>query len=341
MADIINIWGGRAREGLLYLEPFSDQASDPEKDHMTPMIAYLTKFPTMSYGTDWGDWEHSNTEFVSSKIQGLAGGGKISAGKSNRGISTDFIALLAGSGYKNPILTDQWTQTIAQNGDKCYINLDLELVAFPVIRPGTGSHVEGMRYDSDNMDAVLNVKYDGKTRRVNSFWDWLKFGKTAMMPIEKFSSSVVAENLNAIYNNMNGPNGKMVKHGLHSMAHFIDGFIPSSKTTISDSMRDTIKGAEEVAKGLAINGTRIGHTFTVQLFDCNRKKLLNSKAPACPIDFYVTNLKFKFSPKVVKIIDDNGKRKGAGPEWCEISMTLTSVTMLSIDQVLDMCKYEY
>lgn len=326
MSELIDIWGGRSREGIFYLEPFSDEAV--KTDSLKPLLGYISKFPTFSYSTEWGDWDHSNSEFLSSKIRSITGGGT--------SIPARIVQMLAGSKLKMPVISDQWTQRVAENKN-IYLSMEFSIIAFPVIDGSNGCHVEGMRYDSDNMNSVLMAK----DKKMSSMWDWLSLGKTAMMPSKRFSTKLLGEQINAISENLQGSSGKMMLHGASSIAHTVDGFVSGSKVSWDKSIRTGLKGAEEILNGVVINGTRVGHTFTAQILDCDRKMLFNSKAPDCPLDFYVTDLKFDFSQHLVKIVDERGVRKGAAPEFCEITLRLDSVTKLSPDQVLKMCNYDY
>lgn len=328
MSSEIEIWGGRPRQGLVRLDPNSEEALNDVKK---PFMAYITKFPEFSYATDWGDWDKSNSEWITSKIKTLAGG--------NDNLVGNIVKMLGGPYYKPPILTDKWTQLAAQLADS-YVKFDFELIAFPVIDSGKeGAHVEGLRYDNQNLYNVLT--FNGL--KLNDMWDWLKLGKTASMPKTKFSTDVLMGNIGAISKNLDpsSENGKLILGGAGAIGEAIGGVFDSSKT-YGESAGLAMSGVENILRGLTSSETRLGHTFTLKVYDTNGVPLFDTLAPKNPVDFYITSMEFDFSPHILKIVNANGsKRLGSCPEYCKIKLTLESAALLSPEQIREMCKYGY
>lgn len=319
--SLIEIWGGRARTGTVRIEPFSDLASKECKR----MTAYLQKFPQISYSTKWGDWDHSNSEFFCEKIASLGGGRDNIPGK--------IIQMLGGPYYKPPIMTDKWTQLTAELDDAgAYMNIDLELIAFPLINSvKNGSHIEGLRGDPENLYYAINHR--GKA--LNGMWDWLKLGKVAMMP-EKFKTEYILNNLAAIKDNLSTDNGKKIIDGAKDTGRAAMSVF-SGENDIVEATSDAMHGIEKMTEGFTGVSSRIGHTFTVQILDTDDKPLINSKAPDCPLDFYISSMELDFSPHIVRIVNSVGKKLGACPEYCKINIQLTSVTKVTPDQMVKMC----
>lgn len=367
----IEIYGGRTRTGAILLEPFSDKAVKECGD----FAAFLTEYPKIDYETDWGSWEDSNVGIVGDVVSSLGGGikagGKAAGAFGVKGIKTKilnmifnnagkFIQLLGGSSFEPPILTDSWTQLAAQlpdDVDKAGIKFDFKIVAYPVTKRGV--HVEGLRPDSTNLNQVLNLYTSERTIRCANMWEWLNLGKIAGMP-EKFSVSRISENLVGIKDNLNGETGQAGKQIIEGFT----GMLPSLKNVASEvsplygmvskvtsafeseeekaakeaaKPMDLIKGISKIALGLSGIGQRIGYSFTVQLFDSDGNLIFNSKRSSCPLDFYISDLKLDFSPHLVKLVNSQGKRVGACPEWCKIELSLSSSTVVSPSQIVSMC----
>lgn len=326
MSNVIQIWGGRPKQGAIKITPFS---KDAIADLPGPYFGYLLKFPTFKYGTDWGTWDQSNSEWISSKISSFAGGGDSIPGK--------LVQMLGGDYYKPPILTDEWTQLAAQLGKEAYLDFDIDILAYPVIpKPKSGAHVEGLRYDRDNLLQVLRIGKDN----ASSMWDWIELGKRAMMP-SRFSSKIIMDNIGAIKNNLATNNGKLILSGVEKLGSVVKAMNPSSDTTFGEAAKNSLVGLEEIIQGATGAGSRIGHTFTLEIVDVDGNHLINSNAPTAPVDFYIERLDLEFSSHLVKIIDSNGRRMGSCPEYCKVSAKLTSVTKVSPEQVTKMCRYKY
>ena len=342
----IQIYGGRARTGSIILEPFSKLAEEKLRDgKLKPLAAFLSEFPKMGYGTDWGSWEENNIGFIGKAALMLGGGNAKMGGSGLTGQIVQMITskiapaiqMLGGANFKPPVMTDSWTQISAQLDEKMsYIDFDLELLAYPVLRKGK-VHVEGLRPDSENLDQAINIG----SKRCANMWDWLSLGKEAVMP-EFFTTKQIENNLVGIVKNLNGKSGesgKMIIEGASKIAH-----VPSGLWSDTESTESTLKGAVEGAGQIltALTGTaqRVGYSFTMQLFDCDGRRIFDSKAPDSPLDFYITNLSFDFSPHIVQLIDSNGKRTGCCPEWCKIKLALSSTTRVSPNQVIKMCEWE-
>lgn len=316
----IVLWDNTPRLGVLRIEPLSDEARGLVR---APLLAYIKEFPAFTYSTSWGDWDKSNSSWISSKIKTFAGGGE--------SIPARVVQMLGGSEYKPPILSDKWTQLSAELGDS-YLNFEFTLIAYPSIHDGIdGSHVEGLRYDRDNMMDVLS--FHGN--EISNYWDWLKLGKLCMMPIKEFSTHILVDNIDGIKTNLSGDNGKKVLNGLGNVAHSADGLFKSD-VTLSQSLTRGVRGLNEIVDGVMGVGSRLGSTFTFQVWDDSGKILWNTKAPSLPLDFYVENLSFKFSPHILNIVNKKGKRVGSCPEYCEIGVKLTSVTKASPEQIQSM-----
>lgn len=318
----IEIWGGDPRQGIFELHPFSFNAKE---NQTKPLYAYLTKFPEIKYQTDWGNWDESNSSFITNKIKTFAGAGD--------SIPARIVQMLAGPTYEPPITTGPWTQLTSQMSDESYLTMDAELVAYPVL--SNGYHIEGLRYDKENLSQILHTGgFSGN--QMSSIWDWLKLGKFCMMP-KAFSAGVIPENIKKIKNNISSEtkNGKAVLWGLHEMAHVVD-FIWDENVTVENAMRNAMHGLEAFLRGTTGTHQRYGDTFSVLIRDCDTKKFFNSNAGSPLCDFYVTKLDFKFSPHLVKIVNDEGKRKGVAPEYALINLSLKSVCKVSRVQYMNM-----
>lgn len=332
MADVIQIWGGRARQGSITLMPFSDSAVAAG---IAPLTAYIADFPQISYSTDWGDWDNSNAAFVTSTIRTLAGDTESSGGpKAMKAIRTPYgkvIQALGGDLYRPPIMTDKWTQLVAQIPADAYMSISLKLHAFPVTPQGSSTHVDGLRYDTENPISSA-MKIGGV--KTSSMWDWISLGKTAMMP-DKFSSSTVVENLQAVKSNLTSSNGKMMLQGASKIAHVVD--VVSGDV---NALPRALEGVSDVLTGATGARSRIGMTFGFKIRDTDQNSVMDTDKPRVPVDFFIESLSFKFSPHVVQLTSDrDGKRVGAVPEHCEIDLKLSSATKLSTDQVVEMCSY--
>lgn len=313
----IVLWDNKPKLGVLRIEPLSDEAKE---NLNAPLLAYIKEFPRFSYGTDWGNWDASNSQWITDKLKTFAGG--------DDSIPGQIVQMLGGPYYNPPIMTDKWTQLSAQLSKDAYLDFEFELVAYPVIRGGVnGAHVEGLRHDRDNMSEVLSFHgYE-----MSNFWDWLELGKKCMMP-SKFSTKILKDNIDGIVDNMKGDNGRKILNGLGNVAHSADGLFKSDVTLGQSTMRG-LRGLNEIVDGVMGVGSRLGSTFCFQVYDDDGKILWNSKAPSLPLDFYIENLSFKFSPHVLNIVNSKGKRVGSCPEYCVIKVKMTSVTKASPEQI--------
>jgi hypothetical protein len=326
----IDIWGGRSRQPILELFPFSLESlgekngTQIESLRCSPMCAYIKEFPKIEYGTSWGEWDKSNTAFVTNKITTFGGAGD--------SIPARIVQMLAGPNYQPPITTDKWTQLTAQLSDDAYMKLSAEIVAFPLFK-GTTKHVEGLRYDSDNLSRATNIG----AKRTSSLYDWLSLGQRAMMP-EPFSTKIIKDNVMGIKENIfgEGTSGKAILSGAHDMAHVIDGLIPGNGIDFQDAVAKGVYGLETFVRGVCGTHQRFGHTFTLRIRDDDTNLFIDSTKPKSPVDFYITELKFKFSQHLVKIVDENGKRKGVAPEWAVINISFKSACAVSRDQMMQM-----
>ena len=331
----IQIYGGRARTGSMLLEPFSENALKDCKS----VAAFLNEFPSIGDGTDWGDGENNNTGIIGKALVAL-GGGELKRGPGIAGMilsnAPKLVQMMAGSGYKPPILTDSWTQLSAQIDEQSsYLEFKLSLLAYPVLRRGS-VHVEGLRGDPDNLDQALNI---GPKKTAN-MWDWLKLAKTAVMP-EPFTTAQIKDNLASVMSNLNGESGesgKMIIEGGSKVVSGIWNGLTSDTTSLKEGAMKSVEGVGEILTGFSGVNQRVGYSFTVQIFDANGDLVIDSKAPDCPLDFYIENISFDFSPHLVQLINDQGKRRGCCPEWCRIEVTLSSSTRVSQDQIIKMCK---
>lgn len=313
----IVLWDNSPRQGVLRIEPLSNEARELVD---APLLAYIKEFPSFRYGTSWGDWDKSNSSWIASKIKTFAGGGDQ--------IPAQIVQMLGGSEYKPPVLTDKWTQLTAELGD-AYLDFEFTLIAYPVIPDGVdGAHVEGLRYDGDNMMEVLT--FHGN--KMSNYWNWLDLGKKCMMPRKEFSSRILKDNIDGIRTNLAGDNGKKILNGIGNLAHGADGLFKSD-VTMSQSLQRGVRGLNDIVDGVMGVGSRLGSTFLFQVWDDDGKILWNSKAPALPLDFYIEDLSFKFSPHILSIVNSKGKRVGSCPEYCEIKIKMTSVTKASPEQI--------
>ena len=333
LENTIDVWGGRARQGIFELYPFSLDALGESRDKSqstkcTPMFAFLNKFPTISYSTDWGNWDESNTAFVTKSLKTFGGGGE--------SIPARIVQMLAGPNYQPPITSDKWTQLTAQLSDQgAYMKLDLELIAYPIFKT-TSYHVEGLRYDSSNLGRIL----ENGRNRMNSIYDWLSLGQKAMMP-KQFSTKFIKDNVLGMKENLTGEgtSGKAILAGAHKMAHVVDGIIPGNEISFQDAVANGVAGLETFVRGVCGTHQRYGHTFTCRIRNDDRKIYIDSNKPKAPVDFYIENMSFKFSPHLVKIVDHNGNRKGITPEYALINISLKSVCAVSREQFMEMYKY--
>lgn len=322
MSQEIEIWGGEnAKLGVLTIYPLSDEA----KETCVNMSGYIKEFPKVSYATDWGDWDKSNSQWITDKIKTIAGGDESVPGR--------IVQMLGGQYYKPPILTDKWTQLAAQLSD-AYLKFDFEILSYPTIpKSSVGAHVEGLRYDRGNMSPAITY-HDEK---LSSMWDWLNLGKTAMMPSAAFSTGVVKDNIAAIKKNLTEDNGKLILGGVKDVGSAAVGVF----SDFNQSAKKGLDGLEKVAAGVMGVGQRLGHTFCMSVTDPNGAKFIDSRKPSMYVDFYIKKLSCEFSPHLVRIIDDNGNRVGACPEYCKVELSMESVTKVSPSQMIDMFKYEY
>lgn len=340
----IQIYGGRARTGSILIQPFSEEA----KKSCVETAAFISGFPKMAYGTDWGkDWEDNNLGFIGKSAM-LLGGGEVGGFGSGivaqiTGMITSkispMIQMLAGPDFKPPIMSDSWTQLSAQLDEaKSYIDFDLELTAFPVTRRGS-VHVEGLQGDPENLNQALNMG----SIECSNMWDWLELGRVASMP-EHFSSAQIKDNLVSMMNNLNGESGasgKMIIDGLDQARSSLWTGVTGSwdKASIESAGKGVVQGIGTALTGLSGANKRIGYSFTVQIFDCDGKRVFNSKN-GFPLDFYMTGLSFDFSPHLVRLVDSQGARRGTCPEWCKISMRLSSSTRVTPNQIISMCEWQ-
>jgi hypothetical protein len=133
-----------------------------------------------------------------------------------------------------------------------------------------------------------------------------------------------------------GTSGKAILSGAHDMAHVIDGLIPGNGIDFQDAVAKGVYGLETFVRGVCGTHQRFGHTFTLRIRDDNTNLFIDSTKPKSPVDFYITELKFKFSQHLVKIVDDKGKRKGVAPEWAVINISFKSACAVSRDQMMQM-----
>lgn len=326
----IDVWGGRTRQAILELFPFSLEAlgekngQDVESLKCSPMYAYIKEFPQIEYESDWGSWDNSNTAFVTNKLATFGGAGD--------SIPARIVQMLAGPNYQPPITTDKWTQLTAQLSGGAYMTLSMDVIAYPVFK-SSKKHVEGLRYDSDNLNRILNI---GK-KRTSSIYDWLSLGQRAMMP-EQFSTKIVKDNVLGIKENLTGEgtSGKAILAGAHKMAHVVDGLIPGNDVSFQEAVANGVYGLETFVRGVCGTHQRFGHTFTLRIRDDDTKIVMDSTKPKSPVDFYIENLKFRFSPHLVRIVDENGKRVGITPEYATINISLKSACAVSREQMMQM-----
>lgn len=330
----IQIYGGRARTGSIILSPYSEKAVE----NCEAMTSYITEFPSLSYATDWGDWEDNNTGFIGKAALAL-GGGPLKAPKAAPGwaqtiikAAPKFIQMMAGSSYKPPILTDSWTQLAAQLDEKSsYISLKLNLLTYPVLKRAL--HVEGLRY-GDTLSEALNMGH----KKVSNMWEWMKFSRTVLMP-EDFKIDQIKGNIDAVFANLNGESGdsgKLIVAGVSDIAGGMwNGTFGDS--SFKDGMMQSVKGVGEIVTAFAFSNRRVGYTFTLQLFDANGELVLDS-SQGVPLDFYIEDIEFEFSPHIVQLINSKGKRQGVAPEWCKINLTVSSATRVTQEQFISMCR---
>ena len=325
MSQEIHIYGGRVRRGSLTLVPLSKEAQDLIGKN-TVFTAFLKEFPEIKYSTEWEDWDKSNSAYIANKIANFAGAGDSIPGK--------LVRMLAGDHYHPPILTDKWTQLSASLSESgAYIELDLSLMAYPIINDDI--HVEGLRRDDDNLVEVV--------RESTSMFKWLQLGKKCMMPKEVFSLNMIKENIEGIWDEWsdkeNGKytlsdRGKRAINGVRDLGSGIWNLDAKKALTGAETAFQTIVGVNTDKIGI-----RIGSTFGVIIRDTDNKPILNTiDESIVPLDFFVTSMSFKFSPHVVRIMQ-NKKRVGCCPEHCEISMTLKSVCKVLPEQIIKMCRY--
>ena len=325
MSQEIHIYGGRARRGSLTLVPLSEEARNLLGDKAV-FTGFLKEFPEIKYSTEWGDWDKSNSAFIANKIANFAGAGDSIPGK--------LVRMLAGDHYHPPILTDKWTQLSASLTESgAYIELDLSLMAYPIINEDI--HVEGLRRDNENLVEVV--------RESTSMFKWLQLGKKCMMPKEEFSLGIIKENIQGVWDEWTDKDssgkytlsdrGTRALNGIKDLGSGIWNLDPTKALHGAESAFQSVVGVNTDAIGI-----RIGSSFGVILRDPDNKSLLNSMADKVPLDFFISSLKFKFSPHVVRIMQ-NKKRVGCCPEYCEISLTLKSVCKVLPTQIINMCKY--
>ena len=334
----IQIYGGRARTGSIILSPYSEEALKRCDD----MSSYITDFPALNYGTDWGDWENNNTGFIGKAVSAF-GGGDISGAipSSTPGWAKNliaafpkFIQTMGGSGYKPPVLTDSWTQLAAQLDENAsYISFKFSLLTYPVLKRGL--HVEGLRY-GDTLSEALNMK----SKKVSNMWEWIKFSRTAVMP-EDFKIGQISENLKEMAKNLNSEKGESGKYLIDGAFDIGGGLWGATfgDSTFKEGMLRTVKGAGEIISAFAFTNKRVGYTFTFKLFDANGHVVLDTNSEhGIPLDFYIDDIEFEFSPHIVQLINSKGKRQGAAPEWCKINLTVSSATRVTQEQFISMCR---
>lgn len=334
----IQIYGGQARTGSIILSPYP--YSKDAVENCGEMSSYITDFPALNYGTDWGDWENNNTGFIGKAVSAF-GGGDISGAipKSTPGWAKNliaafpkFIQTMGGSEYKPPILTDSWTQLAAQLDEKAsYISFKFSLLTYPVLKKGL--HVEGLRY-GDTLSEALNMK----SKKVSNMWEWIKFSRTAVMP-EDFKIDLIGKNLEATIDNLNGEKGESGKYLIEGASDVGGGLWGATfgDSTFKEGMLRTVKGAGEIISAFAFTNKRVGYTFTFQLFDARGNIVLDS-SQGVPLDFYIEDIEFEFSPHIVQLINSKGKRQGVAPEWCKINLTVSSATRVTQEQFISMCR---
>ena len=326
MSQEIHIYGGRARRGSITLIPLSTEARELVGGNR--YTAFLKEFPDIKYSTLWGDWDKSNSAYIAGKIATFAGAGD--------GIPGKLVRMLAGDRYVPPILTDKWTQLSASLDEEgAYIQLDLSIIVYPIINNVV--HVEGLRKDSSNLIEIV--------QDTTSMFKWLELGKKCMMPKVPFSTKVLADNVKAVLTTFHDKdsNGNFVlndrgKKTVAGLKKLGGGIIDLEPMT-------ALRGAEEAFTqivGIGINdelGQRIGSSFGVIIRDTDNIPLLNS-ADGCnpPLDFFIKEMEFEFSPHVVRIMK-NGKRCGCCPEFCEVKLSLQSVCKVLPTQIVNMCSY--
>lgn len=333
MAQEIHIYGGRARRGSIALFPMSKEARE-QLDGIKYYNAYLSEFPEIKYSTNWGDWDKSNSAYIANKIAAFAGAGDSIPGK--------IVRMLAGDNYVPPILTDKWTQLSASLADGAYIELDLSLIAYPII--SNDIFVEGLRKDSENLVEIVN--------ETTSMFKWLELGKKCMMPKKAFSTGVIKDNVKAVMTAFNDKDadGKYVLNARGKQT--VDGLKELGGGILNLQPGEMLKGGEKAFQGvIGVNtdnngiqdwiGNRIGSSFGVVIRDTDNSYLLNTVTGCTPVfDFFIKDMKFKFSPHVVRIMNKDRKRVGCCPEFCEIQMSLQSVCKVLPSQIVKMCKYK-
>ena len=240
--------------------------------------------------------------------------------------------MMAGSSYKPPILTDSWTQLAAQLDEKSsYISLKLNLLTYPVLKKAL--HVEGLRY-GDTLSEALNMG----PMKVSNMWEWMKFSRTALMP-EDFKIDQIKGNIDAVFANLNGESGDSGKLLVAGVSDIAGGMWNGTfgDSTFKDGMMQSVKGVGEIVTAFAFSNRRVGYTFTLQLFDANGDLVLDS-SQGVPLDFYIEDIEFEFSPHIVQLINSKGKRQGVAPEWCKINLTVSSATRVTQEQFISMCR---
>lgn len=334
MAQEIHIYGGRARRGSISLVPISEEAREilGENKYYT---AFLSEFPEIKYSTKWGEWDKSNSAFIASKIATFAGAGDSIPGK--------IVRMLAGDKYVPPILTDKWTQLSASlDDDGAYIELDLSLIAYPIIN--NEIHVEGLRKDGENLYEIV--------QETTSMFKWLELGKKCMMPKVPFSATMITDNIKSVMTAFHDKDssgkyvlndrGKQTLSGIKQLGSGIINLEPSKAIEGGETAFQGVIGVNTNNKGVKDwIGNRIGSSFGVIIRDTDNSSLLNSITECIPVfDFFIKDMKFKFSPHIVRIMNSQHKRIGCCPEFVEIDMSLQSVCKVLPSQIVDMCKYK-
>lgn len=324
MSQEIHIYGGKIRRGSITLVPTSTEARNLLGENKL-FTAYLSEFPEIKYSTQWGEWDKSNSAFIANKVASFAGAGD--------GIPGKIVRMLAGDKYVAPVLTDQWTQLSATLGDGTYMELELSIIVYPILN--NEIKVEGLTSEDDNMIEIIN--------ETTSMFSWIDLAKNCLMP-NAFTSDDIRKNLIAVMTNFYDKNATTGKYELTSRGKRIVGGIKELGGGIFElNPQKAIHGAENAFQAI-VNvktdsiGQRIGPTFEVLVRDTNNDLILNSASLEIPVDFFIKEMGFKFSPHIVRITNDKGVVVGSCPEFCEITIAIQSVCKLLPSQIVQMCK---
>lgn len=325
--DLIHVWGGKPRAA--YVELFGNvvESEDPDVSRWSiknTYRAWLKEIPEIQYRTDWGNWEESNCSFVASKIRTLAGGGESTGAR--------IMQMIAGSAYKPPILTDQWTQRVATITDEAYIGFDLELVALPPYN----STVEGLKQDSNNLSELLKIKGSGA---VSNMQDWLGLAKLALMPRHSFGWKTAIEGMKSAISGATD-SGRLDRIG--SGATMIlggakDVLLGDENGERIPGVKKAVYGLEKVISAATAVDSIIGPTFRMNIRDPAGVPMLTGGE----IPFCIDEMSFKYSPRLIKMYNEAHERIGCVPEFCEIKISIKSLYKLSSDRISKMLNLGY